>query len=229
MTRIGQLRRGPVAAGSRTSARAGPARADPCAATSGPPQCSSRTGRSRTGASCSATPPRSRRYSTACSLTADLRPRPRFRAGSPEPLAGEGGRPATRHRRRPGQPHDHRVVVCPHAAYGCRRSGDSPHAVECDLVEDGGVFVAHRPSGAGPPPSQLPSSTAPYARHRTLGGVRSRAPRGSARHPGDDVLGDSPEPDLDRRRATAGRSSTTSRIAAGRSRGAALESAPDAW
>ena len=110
-----------------------------------------------------------------------------------------------------------------------RPSDDSPHAVECDLVEDGGVFVAHRPSGAGPPPSQLPSSTAPYARHRTLGGVRSRAPRGSARHPGDDVLGDSPEPDLDRRRATAGRSSTTSRIAAGRSRGAALESAPDAW
>ena len=83
MTRIGQLR-GAVAAGSRTSARAGPARADPCAATSGPPQCSPRTGRSRTGASCSATPPQSRRCSTACSLTADLRPRPRFREGSPE-------------------------------------------------------------------------------------------------------------------------------------------------
>ena len=28
---------------------------------------------------------------------------------------------------------------------------DSPHAVECELVEDGGAFVAHRPTGADRP------------------------------------------------------------------------------
>ena len=37
------------------------------------------------------------------------------------------------------------------AAYGAgfQVSDDSPHAVECELVEDGGAFVAHRPTDAG--------------------------------------------------------------------------------
>ena len=39
---------------------------------------------------------------------------------------------------------------------------DSPHAVECELVEDGGTFVAHRPTNANLPAAS-PSSTAPYA------------------------------------------------------------------
>ena len=39
------------------------------------------------------------------------------------------------------------------AAYGAgfQASDDSPHAVECELVEDGGAFVAHRPTGADRP------------------------------------------------------------------------------
>ena len=39
------------------------------------------------------------------------------------------------------------------AAYGAgfQASDDSPHAVECELVEDGGAFVAHRPPAAGRP------------------------------------------------------------------------------
>ena len=39
------------------------------------------------------------------------------------------------------------------AAYGAgfHASDDSPHAVECELVEDGGAFVAHRPIDAGRP------------------------------------------------------------------------------
>ena len=38
------------------------------------------------------------------------------------------------------------------ATYGAgfQASDDSPHAVECELVEDGGAFVAHRPTDAGP-------------------------------------------------------------------------------
>ena len=40
------------------------------------------------------------------------------------------------------------------AAYGAGFQGldDSPHAVECELVEDGGAFVAHRPIDADRPP-----------------------------------------------------------------------------
>ena len=36
------------------------------------------------------------------------------------------------------------------ATYGAgfQASDDSPHAVECELVEDGGAFVAHRPTNA---------------------------------------------------------------------------------
>ena len=39
------------------------------------------------------------------------------------------------------------------AAYGAgfQASDDSPHASECELVEDGGAFVAHRRSGADRP------------------------------------------------------------------------------
>ena len=39
------------------------------------------------------------------------------------------------------------------AAYGAgfQASDDSPHAVECELVEDGGAFVAHRSTGADRP------------------------------------------------------------------------------
>ena len=39
------------------------------------------------------------------------------------------------------------------AAYGAgfQMSDDSPHAVECELVEDDGAFVAHQPSGADRP------------------------------------------------------------------------------
>ena len=39
------------------------------------------------------------------------------------------------------------------AAYGAgfQASDDSPHAVECELVEDRGAFVAHRPTAAGRP------------------------------------------------------------------------------
>ena len=39
------------------------------------------------------------------------------------------------------------------ATYGAgfQASDDSPHAVECELVEDGGAFVAHRPSAADRP------------------------------------------------------------------------------
>ena len=39
------------------------------------------------------------------------------------------------------------------AAYGAgfQASDDSPHAVECKLVEDGGAFVAHRPTDADRP------------------------------------------------------------------------------
>ena len=39
------------------------------------------------------------------------------------------------------------------AAYGAgfQAADDSPHALECELVEDGGVFVAHRPPGADRP------------------------------------------------------------------------------
>ena len=29
---------------------------------------------------------------------------------------------------------------------GFQASHDSPHAVECELIEDGGAFVAHRPT-----------------------------------------------------------------------------------
>ena len=38
-------------------------------------------------------------------------------------------------------------------AYGAgfQVSDDSPHAVECELVEDGGAFVAHRPTDADRP------------------------------------------------------------------------------
>ena len=34
---------------------------------------------------------------------------------------------------------------------GFQASDDSPHAVECELVEDGGAFVAHRPTDADRP------------------------------------------------------------------------------
>ena len=34
---------------------------------------------------------------------------------------------------------------------GFQASDDSPHAVECELVEDGGTFVAHRPPDADRP------------------------------------------------------------------------------
>ena len=34
---------------------------------------------------------------------------------------------------------------------GFQASDDSPHALECELVEDGGAFVAHRPSAADRP------------------------------------------------------------------------------
>ena len=34
---------------------------------------------------------------------------------------------------------------------GFQVSNDSPHAVECELVEDGGAFVAHRPTDADRP------------------------------------------------------------------------------
>ena len=39
------------------------------------------------------------------------------------------------------------------AAYGAgfQTADDSPHAVECELVEDGGAFVAHRPTAADGP------------------------------------------------------------------------------
>ena len=39
------------------------------------------------------------------------------------------------------------------AAYGAgfQASDDSPHAVECELVEDGEAFVAHRPTDADRP------------------------------------------------------------------------------
>ena len=39
------------------------------------------------------------------------------------------------------------------ATYGAgfQASDDSPHAVECELVEDGGAFVAHRPTNADRP------------------------------------------------------------------------------
>jgi len=39
------------------------------------------------------------------------------------------------------------------ATYGAgfQASDDSPHAVECELVEDGGTFVAHRPTAANRP------------------------------------------------------------------------------
>ena len=39
------------------------------------------------------------------------------------------------------------------AAYGAgfQAAEDSPHAVECELVEDGGAFVAHRPTDADRP------------------------------------------------------------------------------
>ena len=39
------------------------------------------------------------------------------------------------------------------ATYGAgfQASDDSPHAVECELVEDGGAFVAHRPADADRP------------------------------------------------------------------------------
>ena len=54
------------------------------------------------------------------------------------------------------------------AAYGAgfQASDDSPHAVECELVEDGGAFVAHRPTDAGRPAAASLSSTAPYAPRR---------------------------------------------------------------
>ena len=35
---------------------------------------------------------------------------------------------------------------------GFQTSDYSPHAVECELIEDGGAFVAHRPTDRGPPP-----------------------------------------------------------------------------
>ena len=39
------------------------------------------------------------------------------------------------------------------AAYGAgfQAADDSPHAVECELVEDGGAFAAHRPAEADRP------------------------------------------------------------------------------
>ena len=39
------------------------------------------------------------------------------------------------------------------ATYGAgfQASDDSPHAVDCELVEDGGAFVAHRPTDADRP------------------------------------------------------------------------------
>ena len=39
------------------------------------------------------------------------------------------------------------------ATYGAgfQASDDSPHAVECELVEDDGAFVAHRPTDADRP------------------------------------------------------------------------------
>ena len=51
------------------------------------------------------------------------------------------------------------------ATYGAgfQASDDSPHAVECELVEDGGAFVAHRPTNADRP-RRVASSMALYAR-----------------------------------------------------------------
>ena len=65
---------------------------------------------------------------------------------------------------------------------GFQASDDSPHAVECELVENGGAFVAHRPTDADrPPPPRL------RRRHPTHRGVadphrprRRRAGRGGA-------------------------------------------------
>ena len=51
------------------------------------------------------------------------------------------------------------------ATYGAgfQASDDSPHAVECELVEDGGAFVVRTGRPMRTVPTASPSSTAPYA------------------------------------------------------------------
>ena len=77
------------------------------------------------------------------------------------------------------------------AAYGAgfQAADDSPHAVECELVEDGGAFVAHRPTDA---------STGRWAR---AGWTNREAGRDAARR--------TPAP------RSASRSSTTAATASG--------------
>ena len=48
---------------------------------------------------------------------------------------------------------------------GFQAPDDSPHALECELVEDGEAFVAHRPTDRTAPAAS-PSSTAPCAPRR---------------------------------------------------------------
>ena len=38
---------------------------------------------------------------------------------------------------------------------GLQAADDSPHAVECEFVEDGGAFVAHRPNEAADRPRRV--------------------------------------------------------------------------
>ena len=76
---------------------------------------------------------------------------PRRRA---EPRAGKGG--VTSHLKRMQSPLARQtgpatIGVEAFDAAGFQASDDSPHAVECELVEDGGAFVAHRPTDADRP------------------------------------------------------------------------------
>ena len=47
--------------------------------------------------------------------------------------------------------HRRRGPSTPPTGTGFQAYDDSPHAVECELVEDGGAFVAHRPTDADRP------------------------------------------------------------------------------
>ena len=57
---------------------------------------------------------------------------------SPTDLADRTGTPASR-------------PSTPPMGSASRRRDDSPHAVECELIEDPGAFVAHRPTAADRP------------------------------------------------------------------------------